>query len=84
MALALLIDKITIKLLIKTNMDFFCILLEFDIVNHNIITPSLEHYKIRGDILKWIQRYLVNRMPTVTFYGTNSVFSRVRCGIPQG
>ena len=41
----------------------------FDTVNHEILLIKLEHYDIRGNILKWFQSYLSNRKQYVSLNG---------------
>ena len=56
----------------------------FDTVNHNILIAKLEHYGVRGNVLKWFKSYLYNRDQYVSINGVNSTPLRVTSGVPQG
>ncbi len=56
----------------------------FDTVNHSILLTKLEHYGIRGNILKWFQSYLTDRKQYVYYNGISSNIATVSCGVPQG
>ena len=56
----------------------------FDTVNHKILLQKLEHYGIRGPLLKWFESYLTNRKQYVYFNGVSSDTKPVTCGVPQG
>ena len=56
----------------------------FDTVNHKILLTKLEHYGIRGVLLKWFASYLLNRKQFVSLNGENSDLKTVTCGVPQG
>ena len=56
----------------------------FDTVNHDILLLKLEHYGIRGVMLKWFQSYLTDRKQFVSFNGNSSDVLNVKCGVPQG
>ena len=56
----------------------------FDTVNHEILLNKLEHYGIRGNILKWFQSYLSNRKQYVSVNGHSSDLLDITCGVPQG
>ena len=55
-----------------------------DTVNHKILLTKLEHYGIRGNILKWFDSYLSNRKQYVFYNGVSSDIASVTCGVPQG
>ena len=55
----------------------------FDIVNHNILLQKLEHYGIRGVVLKF-QSYSKNRKQFVSIGNFRSDISYISCGVPQG
>ena len=54
----------------------------FDTVNHNILLKKLEHYGIRGPILKWFESYLTDRKQYVFYNGVSSDVKTVTCGVP--
>ena len=56
----------------------------FDTVNHEILLRKLEHYGIRGSILKWFESYLTGRKQYVFYNGESSDIKSVTCGVPQG
>ena len=56
----------------------------FDTVNHNILLTKLEHYGIRGSVLKWFESYLTNRKQYVFYNGISSDIASITCGVPQG
>ena len=56
----------------------------FDTVNHTILLQKLEHYGIRGTILKWFESYLTDRKQYVFYNGVSSDMKTVTCGVPQG
>ena len=56
----------------------------FDTVNHKILLSKLEHYGIRGFLLKWFESYLTNRTQYVFLNGVSSDTMRMSCGVPQG
>ena len=56
----------------------------FDTVNHKILLTKLEHYGIRGPILKWFESYLTDRKQSVFYKGKSSDILSITCGVPQG
>ena len=56
----------------------------FDTVNHKILLSKLEHYGIRGSLLKWFESYLTNRTQYVFLNGVSSDTMSMSCGVPQG
>ncbi len=56
----------------------------FDTVAHNKLLLKLDHYGIRGDILKWIRCFLTQRKQCVTLEGASSTEVPVTSGVPQG
>ena len=56
----------------------------FDTVNHKILLNKLEHYGVRGVLLKWFESYLSNRKQFVSLNGDNSDLKDITCGVPQG
>ena len=44
----------------------------FDTVNHKILLTKLEHYGVRGSILKWFESYLTDRKQYVFLNGVKS------------
>jgi len=57
----------------------------FDTVNHSILLHKLSNYGIRGNMFKWFQDYLSNRMQ-YTCIGNEmySTHMEITCGVPQG
>ena len=53
-------------------------------VHQNILIAKLEHYGVRGNVLKWFKSYLYNRDQYVSINGINSTPLRVTSGVPQG
>ena len=51
----------------------------FDTVNHQILLTKLEHYGIRGAILKWFESYLSNRKQYVFHNGVASDMEAIYC-----
>ena len=56
----------------------------FDTVNHNILIQKLEHLGIRGNILRLLSSYLVNRKQFIKSGDIESSILLVLCGVPQG
>ena len=56
----------------------------FDTVNHKILLMKLEHYGIRGFLLKWFETYLTDRKQFVFYNGVKSETLSISCGVPQG
>ena len=56
----------------------------FDTVNHEILLKKLEHYGVRGPVLKWIEHYLKDRYQYVEYNNFKSGKSVITCGVPQG
>ena len=51
----------------------------FDTVNHRILLTKLEHYGIRGVLLKWFESYLTDRQQYVFYNGISSSLEKISC-----
>ena len=56
----------------------------FDTVNHKIVLGKLEHYGIRGNVLKWFHPCLSGRTQYASVNGHISDPLPTTCGVPQG
>ena len=56
----------------------------FDTLDHEILLSKLDHYGIRGSLLKWLKSYLTNRQQFVDMDGTQSHLLPITVGVPQG
>ena len=56
----------------------------FDTVNHAILLKKMHHYGIRGNLHKWFESYLSNRMQYTSINDTSSKTLKINCGVPQG
>ena len=56
----------------------------FDTVSNKILLDRLEHYSIRGNVLKWFYSYLFGRTQYVSVNGHISDPLLITCGVPQG
>ena len=56
----------------------------FDTIDHKILLSKFEHYRIRGNVVKWFESYLTSRYHFVKFNNTTSNFLPVRHEVPQG
>jgi len=86
MALITLVDRISNALdkgesVVGIFLDFSK---AFDTVDHDILLNKLQHYGIRGNAHDWFKSYLIGREQYVTFSGTKSDTTKVKCGVPQG
>ena len=56
----------------------------FDALDHQILLPKLNHYRIRGVSNDWFKSYLSNRNQYVSINGYESGLAAINCGVPQG
>ena len=56
----------------------------FDTVPHTILLQKLEHYGIRGYVLKWFADYLGGRFQSTTHESSTSSLREILMGVPQG
>ena len=57
---------------------------DFGMVNHKILLGKLEHYCIRGNVLKWFHSYLFGRTQYVSVNGHISDPLPITRGVPKG
>jgi hypothetical protein len=56
----------------------------FITVDHRILLAKLEHYGVRGEVLRFLGSYLERRFQYVVYNGGESGRWKVRCRVPQG
>ena len=56
----------------------------FDYVDRKILLNKLEHYGIRGKMLKILESYLTDRIQFIDFAGYTSTCENVEKRVPQG
>ena len=56
----------------------------FDLVPHDLLLHKLSSYNIRGNLLRWIDRFLSNRTQATLVNGSISSFQPVSSGVVQG
>ena len=56
----------------------------FDTVPHQRILLKLNAYGIRGNLASWVDSFLGNRKQRVVINGSQSAWTDVRSGVPQG
>ena len=56
----------------------------FDCVDHEILLHKLQHYGIRGNVCKWFESFLTNRIYYVEINGIRSDSYTPDIGVPQG
>jgi hypothetical protein len=56
----------------------------FDRVDHAILLLKLQVLGIHGDLLRWVESYLINRSQAVVLGGYKSDYIEITSGVPQG
>lgn len=56
----------------------------FDRVDHMILLRKLYELGIRGNLLRWVESYLLNRSQAVVVGGSCSDYVNITSGVPQG
>ena len=68
----------------QTDIIFLDFSKTFDKVSHQHLLHKLHHYGIKGNLLDWIQHFVLLRSQTVVVEGQQSDSTRVTSGVPQG
>ena len=68
----------------KTSSVLLDISKAFDCVDHEILLHKLQHYGIRGNVCKWFESFLTNRIHYVEINGIRSDSYTPDIGVPQG
>lgn len=63
---------------------FFDLSKAFDRVWHQGLLAKLEHFGVRGLVLRWLEAYLVHRKQRVRVESSTSEWLTVPAGVPQG
>ena len=56
----------------------------FDVISHLVLLAKLPYYGINDNEIGWFTSYLSNRKQCVSYQGTQSNWSHVKSGVPQG
>ena len=67
-----------------TDAIYFDFAKAFDTVPHSRLIGKLQAYGVSGDLLKWVEAFLLNRSQIVRVNGEESFSAAVLSGIPQG
>ena len=80
-----IMNDITLALDNKDNIDLICIDFSkaFDLVSHKKLLLKLENYGINGNLLKWINSFLSNRIFSVKINYAPSSEYPVTSSVPQ-
>ena len=68
----------------QTDVIFLDFSKTFDKVCHKYLLHKLYHYRIRGNLLTWLENFLSNRIQGVVLDGKQGQPVAVTSGVPQG